>query len=105
MVDSVARQVLSRRMEGKLIMEKPSAATQQVRAYWNGVEILNGKCSRAMACQIICSMQDEFAGSSHQACELEASRVAASFLNSGIGAATHFLFSDETGSAEVCVNF
>lgn len=86
-------------------MEKPSAATQQVRAYWNGVEILNGKCSRAMACQIICSMQYEFAGNSEKLCREEADRITTSLLNSGIGAATHFHFSDETGSAEVCVNF
>jgi hypothetical protein len=81
-----------------------SAATNQIRAYWNGTEILNGKCSKALACQIIRGFADDFAGKSHAAVIEEAERIAVRLLNASAGASTYFHFKDDTGEIEVYVN-
>jgi hypothetical protein len=82
-----------------------TAATNRIRAYWNGTEILNGKCSKVLACQIIRGFHEDFAGKSRAAVIDEAERIAAGLLNASDGAATHFYFKDDTGAIEVCVNF
>lgn len=84
-----------------------SACKNRIRAYWNGTEILDGTCSTVIACQIIESMAEEFAGLTAHNCRIEAHRVAIGLLNGPAGAATHFYFDAgaENGCAEVRVNF
>jgi hypothetical protein len=85
---------------------KISAATNRVRAAWNGNTVLDGHCSKVIACQLMLMLADEFSGSSRKDAVNEAERVGHSLLNHpGDGAATHFYFGDETGTAELIVNF